>query len=68
MLIEQSFLPFRSDVKDVKVVVNFDMPFQIEDYIHRIGRTARAGATGVAYSLFTKKNMMLAPKLVKVRI
>lgn len=41
------------------------MPFQIEDYVHRVGRTARAGSTGTAYSFFTKKNFMLAPNLIK---
>jgi ATP-dependent RNA helicase DDX5/DBP2 len=56
------------DVKDVQTVINYDMPFQIEDYVHRIGRTARAGSTGTAYSLFTKKNFMLAPDLIEVML
>jgi len=56
------------DVKDVKCVINYDMPNQIEDYVHRIGRTARAGTTGMAYCLFTKKNMGLAKELIKVQI
>ena len=34
------------DVKDVSAVVNYDFPNGVEDYIHRIGRTGRAGATG----------------------
>ena len=55
-----------TDVKDIKYVINYDMPNQVEDYVHRIGRTARAGATGIAYSLFTKKNLMLAPDIIKV--
>lgn len=42
------------------------MPKQCEDYVHRIGRTARAGASGSAYALFTKNNMMIAGDLVKV--
>jgi superfamily II DNA/RNA helicase len=42
------------------------MPKQCEDYVHRIGRTARAGASGSAYGLFTKNNMMIAPDLIKV--
>ena len=41
------------DVKDVKAVINFDMPTKIEDYKHRIGRTGRAGATGVAMTLLS---------------
>lgn len=39
------------DVKDISHVINFDLPMVAEDYIHRIGRTGRAGATGVAVSL-----------------
>jgi ATP-dependent RNA helicase RhlE len=38
------------DVKGVDFVINFDMPMQTEDYVHRIGRTARAGAEGHAIS------------------
>lgn len=36
--------------------------------MHRIGRTARAGSSGVAYSFFTKKNFMIAPELIEVMI
>lgn len=39
------------DVDGITHVVNFDMPMEPEVYVHRIGRTARAGASGVAYSL-----------------
>jgi ATP-dependent RNA helicase RhlB len=39
------------DVKDVSHVINFDLPQDAEDYVHRIGRTGRAGATGKAISL-----------------
>lgn len=41
------------DIKDVKYVVNYDMPKTIEDYVHRIGRTGRAGATGTAITYFS---------------
>ena len=61
-------LTLYTDVKDIKYVINYDLPNVIEDYIHRIGRTARAGATGIAYSLFVKKNMMMALDLMKVFI
>ncbi|MCX5495026.1 C-terminal helicase domain-containing protein [Kaistia dalseonensis] len=40
------------DVADVTHVVNFDLPDEPEAYVHRIGRTARAGRSGLAYSLF----------------
>jgi ATP-dependent RNA helicase DDX5/DBP2 len=54
------------DVKNVKVVINYDMPGQIEDYIHRIGRTGRAGATGTAYSFITADKGRLARDLIKI--
>ncbi|OLP77388.1 ATP-dependent RNA helicase dbp2 [Symbiodinium microadriaticum] len=41
------------DIKDVAYVVNYSMPKTIEDYVHRIGRTGRAGAHGTAVSFFT---------------
>ena len=54
------------DVKDVKFVINYDFPKQIEDYIHRIGRTGRGGSTGIAYSFFTQGNGACAHELIKV--
>lgn len=42
-----------SDVKDITHVFNYDYPNNSEDYIHRIGRTARAGRQGTAITLFT---------------
>jgi len=41
------------DIDDLPVVINYDMPHQAEDYVHRIGRTGRAGKTGLAISLVT---------------
>lgn len=41
------------DIKEVSHVINYDIPKQPEDYVHRIGRTARAGATGIAYSILS---------------
>jgi superfamily II DNA/RNA helicase len=43
------------DVKTISHVINFDLPSNTEDYIHRIGRTARAGATGTAFSFATNR-------------
>ena len=57
------------DVKDVGVVVNYDMPCgvnAVEDYVHRIGRTGRAGAKGKAYTFFTQGDKKCATKLVEV--
>jgi superfamily II DNA/RNA helicase len=44
------------DIKGVSHVFNFDVPWQPDDYIHRIGRTGRAGATGTAITLATKED------------
>jgi ATP-dependent RNA helicase DDX5/DBP2 len=41
------------DVKDISHVFNYDYPNNSEDYVHRIGRTGRAGAHGTAITLFT---------------
>lgn len=54
------------DVKDIKHVINYDFPSQIEDYIHRIGRTGRAGALGSAYTFFTYDKAKLAPALISI--
>jgi ATP-dependent RNA helicase DDX5/DBP2 len=54
------------DVKDIACVINYDMPQQMEDYVHRVGRTGRAGNDGKAYTFFTKRNFMMAPGLIKV--
>ena len=44
------------DIKGVSHIVNFDVPWQPDDYIHRIGRTGRAGAKGVAFTLATRED------------
>jgi len=43
------------DIKNIDMVINYDLPFDQEVYTHRIGRTGRADATGIAISLFTPK-------------
>jgi ATP-dependent RNA helicase DDX5/DBP2 len=52
------------DVKDINYVINYDFPGQMEDYVHRIGRTARAGTTGTAITFFTKDNARQARQLI----
>ncbi|KAG1368096.1 ATP-dependent RNA helicase-like protein DB10 [Cocos nucifera] len=54
------------DIKDIRVVINYDFPTGVEDYVHRIGRTGRAGATGVAYTFFCDQDSKYAADLVKV--
>ncbi|RID73406.1 hypothetical protein BRARA_B00559 [Brassica rapa] len=54
------------DVKDIRVVVNYDFPNGVEDYVHRIGRTGRAGATGLAYTFFGDQDAKHASDLIKI--
>jgi len=54
------------DVKGINFVINFDYPSNSEDYVHRIGRTGRAGETGTAITLFTNDNSKQARDLVTV--
>ena len=55
-----------SDVDDVKFVINYDYPNCSEDYVHRIGRTARSNKTGTAYTFFTSNNAKQAQELIDV--
>ncbi|PIA58766.1 hypothetical protein AQUCO_00500600v1 [Aquilegia coerulea] len=54
------------DIPDVEVVINYSFPRTTEDYVHRIGRTGRAGKKGIAHTFFTQQNKGLAGKLVNV--
>ncbi|RYR07211.1 hypothetical protein Ahy_B05g074522 isoform A [Arachis hypogaea] len=54
------------DIKDIRVVVNYDFPTGVEDYVHRIGRTGRAGATGLAFTFFGEQDAKHATDLIKV--
>mmetsp|Transcript_9205 Transcript_9205/g.21223 ORF Transcript_9205/g.21223 Transcript_9205/m.21223 type:complete len:239 (-) Transcript_9205:1625-2341(-) len=55
------------DVDDIRMVVNFDFPNDMESYIHRIGRTGRAGKKGIAVSFFvSEKNGRMARDLVEI--
>ncbi len=59
------------DIKDVPAVFNFDVPFSAEDYVHRIGRTGRAGASGLAVTFVSKSDARLVgeiEKLIKTKI
>ena len=59
------------DIKDVPAVFNFDVPFNAEDYVHRIGRTGRAGAAGLAVTFVSKSDVRLVgdiEKLIKTKI
>ena len=54
------------DISNVKFVVNFDLPTDIDEYVHRIGRTGRAGNSGEAISFFNEKNRNVARDLYDI--
>ena len=59
------------DIADLPAVFNFDVPFNAEDYVHRIGRTGRAGASGLAVTLVSSSDTRLIgdiEKLIKKKI
>ncbi len=54
------------DIADLPAVFNFDVPFNAEDYVHRIGRTGRAGASGLAVTLVTRDDTRLVADIEKL--
>lgn len=64
------------DIKDIDLIINYDVPGDPEDYIHRVGRTARAESTGVALTLVTEGDMgrferieqLIESKIIKLQV
>jgi superfamily II DNA/RNA helicase len=54
------------DIADLPAVFNFDVPFNAEDYVHRIGRTGRAGASGLAVTLVSREDQRLVADIEKL--
>ncbi|MFP4488236.1 MAG: DEAD/DEAH box helicase [Bacteroidales bacterium] len=54
------------DIKDINLVVNYDVPSDAEDYVHRVGRTARAETTGVAITLVNSDDKQKLYKIEKL--
>lgn len=54
------------DIPHVAHVINFDLPNDIDDYVHRIGRTGRAGKSGLATAFFNENNMSLARPMAEL--
>lgn len=54
------------DIPNVTHVVNYDLPGDIDDYVHRIGRTGRAGNTGIATAFFNRGNRNVAKELIEL--
>lgn len=51
---------------DVKFVINYDFPSNIEDYVHRIGRTGRSNNKGTSYTFFTQSNGAKVDELINI--
>ncbi|MEM6699550.1 MAG: DEAD/DEAH box helicase [Bacteroidota bacterium] len=66
ILVATDILSRGIDVDGIRLVINYDMPGDPEDYIHRIGRTARAEATGTAISFITRKEQYRLTKVEKL--
>lgn len=56
------------DVKDLRLVINYDTPNHLEDYVHRVGRTGRAGAKGTAVTFISEEEERFAPDLCKAML
>ena len=54
------------DVKDITHVINYSIPRELDNYVHRIGRTARSGKTGIAMSLVTPSNRSLVVRIERM--
>lgn len=54
------------DIHDISLVINYDFPLNIEEYIHRVGRTGRAGKTGSAITLFSNRDVANASALIDI--
>jgi ATP-dependent RNA helicase DDX46/PRP5 len=53
------------DVKELVLVINYHCPNHLEDYVHRVGRTGRAGSKGTAYTFLSPEEECYAPLIVK---
>ncbi|XP_003791983.2 DEAD box protein 53 [Otolemur garnettii] len=54
------------DVNDITHIYNYDFPRNVEEYVHRVGRTGRAGKTGISITLITPENSKIASELIEI--
>ncbi len=54
------------DIKEINMVINFDVPHDAEDYVHRVGRTARVNTKGEAVTLVTQKDLFRLRKIERL--
>ena len=55
MLVATDIMARGIDIKDIELVINYEVPNDAEDYVHRVGRTARAETTGIAITLVNEE-------------
>ncbi|RKP28677.1 P-loop containing nucleoside triphosphate hydrolase protein, partial [Metschnikowia bicuspidata] len=56
------------DIPNVQHVINYDLPNDIDDYVHRIGRTGRAGNVGIATSFFNRNNRNIVKEMISLLV
>ena len=66
MLVATDILSRGIDIEDIDLVINYDVPNDAEDYIHRIGRTARAATDGTAYTIISEKEQRKFARIEEV--
>jgi ATP-dependent RNA helicase RhlE len=66
ILVATDILSRGIDIEDIDLVINYDVPHDGEDYIHRIGRTARAATKGTAYTFISVKEQFKFEKIEKL--
>jgi superfamily II DNA/RNA helicase len=66
ILVATDILSRGIDIEDIDLVINYDVPHDGEDYVHRIGRTARAATKGTAYTFITDKEQFKFHKIEKL--
>ena len=66
VLVATDILSRGIDIKDINLVVNYDAPADAEDYVHRVGRTARAETTGAAITLVNRQDIQKMERIEKL--
>jgi len=66
MLIITNYLSKELNIDNFNIVINYDFPSNIKEYINRVGRCAKAGKNGLAISLFTSKDKEYASSIVSL--
>ncbi len=66
ILVATDILSRGIDIEDIDLVINYDVPHDGEDYIHRIGRTARAASKGTAYTFISEKEQVKFSRIEKL--